>query len=631
MTFRLSIILLCLLYGVTCHAQFDKKFDRKDNQKGTKTKKDTSTVSLPKTSIFRYKTIEDRHKFIEYVDTSLAGFQIYDPTYYLADPHLNLGNMGSSNHRIRYRRNQSYGTNYGYYQYDLYKIDGHNFRFFENNRPLNDLYFSPLGGVQNFKVKSLFARPFSNGVHLTLDYQRLNQDGFYRNQMTKSTNLGLGISYKKKKYELLFNLFVNNNDEEFNGGISEDASELETNSNFDIRSNVPVNTDDAIGRQEEAEIQTNQYFDIIDQDSSRWCLKLHHKFSYRSGSFRFSDDNVSSTSDSISYLEFRVEDRGIRSSFAFRKLSNHFNAILNNKENLNWSVGLEHSYERLEFPVETDKINSVFLHSSLKSKLGKSLQSNTNAVLGLIEYSGDFNLRSRLTLDIKKWGKLSGEVSFYRYTPSIIHRKYSVSEISIWDQSLNKPIGSTLKGTLDIPLTRSSISIGQTVERNSIYTVANTFIPVQNDNNFTATHIDLTQHVSLYKFHYRGDLMYQLFSEDLYALPTLTTKQSLYFEGKIFKKRLHLQLGVDYRFMVFDRALRFSPTNGQFYPSASEGSVENLSLMDWFINFKISKLRVFVKMENALDLFQQQTQFLIQDYPGFDNKLRLGVRWILKD
>lgn len=626
---RVILFLLLLYHASLCQGQFNRGSSN-PSRNSDKVEKDTSKVALPDTTIYRYHRIADRHSFENYGDSSLDGFQIFEPNSKFGHEHLTLGNLGGSTTPISYSPVKRLGTNLGYNQYALYQINQSNFKFFENNRPLNDLFFSPLGGEKNFMTRALFARPFSNDVNLTLDYTRLNQEGFYRNQETKATHLGFGISYKKKRYQILANLFVNNNNEEFHGGINiTDPSELATNSTYTIRTNVPVKTSDASGRHEHTAYVINQYLDLLKKDSSEWELSLHHEIDYKIGSYRFSDKTTSSNEDSISYLEFRVEDRGIRAYSGFRRMENSFNLQLHKKKDLYISLGLRHAYDRLDQVVRKKKIHGLFLESDIKSNLGKVVQLQADAKVGIAGYVGDFDINGRIDFSFGKWFDLYGKVAFYRYSPSITDQEFWVSEIQIWENDFISPFGTSLSGGFRIPRTNTNFSFSQTIERNSIYRIADTFLPLQFDGTFSATKLAMEQEISLGGLHYRGHIMYQIFSDPLYVLPWLTTTQSLFFESRIFKKRLLFQVGADHRFMIADGRLRFSPTNGQFYPASQERQYYNR--IDAFVNLKISKLKVFVKLENAVDVFQQQTNFLIQDYPEFDFKVRLGLRWILKD
>jgi len=181
----------------------------------------------PDTSIYNYSYRSSLDILEVYDDTLLHRIDIYNPTQQAGNEHLSLGNLASASTPIRYKEQSRLGLNYGYNQYDLYNFSLDSIQIFKLNRPLNHLYFSPFAGQQNFLVKALFAREFSDDISLFVNYRRFNQTGLYDNQPIQTTNLSSTIFVDKEKYKGIFSLLVNTNNEVNNGGIRDTSYYVE--------------------------------------------------------------------------------------------------------------------------------------------------------------------------------------------------------------------------------------------------------------------------------------------------------------------------------------------------------------------------------------------------------------------
>ncbi len=587
-------------------------------------------VYTPDTSIYNYSYFDDLDHKEPYVDSLLDNFHRYDPTRKESFDYLHLGNKGSASTSILYQGNTRSGLDVGIDQYRPYDIKIENFRLFDLNRPLNDLAFTPSQGQDNFIVNARFARGFSDGISIHIDYQRINQTGFYDNQATKLTSLGSAIQYlsESKKYRFITSYFSNNADEEFNGGIlRDDLFGLEF---YEQLTSIPVvNTQNAESRRENRNFSIHQYLSLAKK--GEWDLEAQHRFSLLKDSYRFSDSDIDTdaATDSLIYGDFLIEQRGIRSYWKTDQVQNYIGMKLGRGDLIRVFAGLEHSYIRNNYESVGADENSLFLNTGLRTQLAKYIDLKSELRLGLLDYVGDFDIGGSLSFSTNIF-QIAGKFEAYRRTPSITSRYFEVNGLALWDNpALAKPFGTKLGATLSIPKSKTSVELNQSVETNLIYFINDQAEPLQTSSGISTTSFLVTQKLGLWKLKYDISLLYQIFSEDLFGLPPLSFKHKLYIEDRIFNNNMLIQLGVDHRFIQFNQGLSYSPVNARFYTTGDDFDPYNL--YDIFLNFKISEFRVFLVQENMLGLFGNSFNAMLPNYTDYGSRFRLGVRWFLKD
>lgn len=625
--------LIILLFLTGNYQVLTGQFDR-TQQDANDIYTDESSDSIPlqiqrasqDTSIFKYAYAEDLTDWNYYSDTLLSLFHQYDPARNGNVDYYTLGHTGGSVLPMAYTVRENLGYDNGLHQYDLYFKSIENFKYFDTNKPLNHLFFSPLDGQQNFLVKALFSREFSDGISFHLDYSRIKQNGFYSSQENKSTNLGTALRYlsRNNKYQLLANYFSNNFSERFNGGIV-DPSDLEEPL-FSERTNVPTQLLNAETRFQNREFRVQHYIKLLPKGA--WDLDLQINNIYLNRYYRFSDDI--SSDDEITYYEGIVnDDRGIRNILNEKVYQNTGIVKLSAQSYLQLNFGLDHQFISYDQEAGNEKLNNIFLLAGLNTRVKEYISLQSDAKLGTLDASGDFSIDTKAKLKYKNWLDIKGRLFLYRYTPSLVQRSLTINQSSIFAQSLDKPFGSKLEIGLRVPKSGSSLILRQTVEDNSIYFEKGSIAPKQLNGQLTTLQVELQQSLRWWLIGYDGSLLYQTFNEDIYHLPPLVTKQSLYLNSNIFDKKMNLQIGADFRYIHFDNAVDFFPVNGQLY--ASENEMDDLLALDFFVNFKIQDFRFFVKAENALDIFSESKNYTVFNYPDYDWKIRLGVSWLLSN
>lgn len=618
--------IICVFFSFVCLEQINAQFpggSRRNPAQNQRAAVDTSTSLTPDTTIYDHFSMYDVNHKIPFSDTSLNEFQIYDPVRHGQMFGANLGNLGSSARALLYDVPYQRGVNFGYDNYDYYRIKRKDFRWFDVNRPLSDFIFSPGSSQQNFLIKAKFSRSFADSVSFNLDYQRINQEGFYTNQEAKSTYLATGVRIQRDNTDTYILGLLNANNEEHNGGIS-DRTQL--NGNFgSFRQSIPVYLNDANTRNHNLELSVNNYYHFKDSTSQKINYSLRHEFAIENGAFKFYD---ATSEDILQYTPFGIDERGLRNRIGYFHLENGF-YLHSDKKVLKFQAGIVHDFFNINQEPRKFKKNNVFLKGNGSLALLSGAQLNFKGHFGLASNAGDLWLEGDINLKLKNLGELKGGLKLYRYEPTLIQQQLFINTQEFWNnefaklngtgffvQYQNEKLGLFAKASID-------------AMDNAIFFDESKF-PQQQDGAFTSARFLIKQKIRLGPLHFDNSGAVQSFNENIYNLPRWMTEHNLYIEGKIFKKRMLARFGLDLRLMESYNPAHFAPELGVFYRQ-DQLNEDLFKILDGYISFKIDQFRLFARLENINHLLLNDINYLTPNYPQFDFKFRLGAGWLIKD
>ena len=578
------------------------------------------------TTIYEYFLLENIYQKINTRDTSAdITFLHRDPIYKNGQEYFNLGNSGSAAAPLLYTPHINTGFHPGYNQYDVYAIKSHNFKFYEQNRPMADLYFSQLANQENITVGAQFSRNFKNGLSLSLNYGRISQQGFYTSQSNRSTNFGFGLRYKSKDSRYNgFLLFFQNANNEFNNGGIQDTADLSTN--FPI--SIPVNLGSAFTRQQEKEISFVQYYKLNKDQKSPWNVYLRNDLTYNPSYYKFSDVSVDDSTDLVFYKELAIDSRGIRRYLDINHFKNAFYINGERTAGIQGRAGLSLDYYRLDNNgINSSRTDATLLFDgSIPILKGLSLQ--TNAKLGLLRNVGNFDIKGKLDIRISKIASFNGGVRLFSSEQSLNSQVLVLNDSLMFSNAFSKSVGSILFANIDIPSIRFQAGLVQSVVNNPVYwdTLA---LPTQKIGVLSTTYFRLQQNVKVGKFHLDNQAHLQLFSDKLYPLPTFYSTHQVYYQGTLFKKVMDINIGLDFRLVSEFKGAAYQPVYGSFYQT--ETSLPFFPATNFYLIAKVSSFRALFIMENFGRYLTKDYNLDAVNYPQAEPKLRFVFNWVLKD
>ncbi len=629
---KIHLYIIAILTVISIHDLSAQVRNSMDYARMSQARNDSIAKSnLPDTIILRYFKLSDITTFYDFQDSTLDNFfHQYDPAKRRWIDYQNLGNAGSASRAQTYESNPYIGFDEGLNQYDLYNFKLDDFRFYENNTPLTNVFFTPVSGQQNFVIRSDFARSFNDGTSISLNYRRIRQQGFYTNQLTKTTNFGVSLRYQSenKRYTGFLSMLSNVNEEGQNGGITQFARDsLLMQPGFGDRSLVPILTDDAQTRHQQKQYSLINYYQLNKPEKSNIQYLLRYDLKYDARYYKFTDPNTSNAQDSIAYGLFNKEDRGIRFYNKINKISNAFYAYASNGERLNIRAGIVYDRYSIDQLGIDSNFDNLFLDFKGDVPITKSLAIKSIGQLGIGEGAGDFHLRGSLNLDIGSWIDINGGAAFYRYTPDLMSRSLILNSRPIWQENnFTKPVGSDLFGEFEIPKLKIKGAIKQSLVTNAIYYDATSTV-VQSDDIFSSTSITLMNEIRFRKIGMENYALLQIFNDNIYNLPTVHSKHNIHITGYLFDKALFARMGTEVRLTPSHTGASFSPVTGNFFQSSE--TIDFYPMTDVYFTGKVKTFRFFIRFENINNIFSNKVAYQIVNYPQFDFKFRFGVSWLL--
>lgn len=540
--------------------------------------------------------------------------------------YINTGNYGSASMSLRWDIAGNTGFNSGYRQYLPYQINKESFRFYIQNRPVSNLYFSQLGSQDNITVGADFSRNFTNGFSVSLNYKRISQQGFYNHQATKSTAFGMGLRYESpsKKYNAILLFIQNAHEERFNGGILSDSLLSER-----FRKAIPTLLNEASGRQQKQSLSFVQYYQLNDVSSSNWNLYLSNELSYQPEYYKFVDQGLDSQSLAYYSLPEHIAiPAGLRRYTDIKTYTEVFNIHGLNANGIQGKVGLKYDY------IVVDDLPTSFKRSDLtiigegRIPFLKVLHINVKGKLGLLKNIGTFDLSGDIGLNIGKIGTLNGGLRLFRLEPAYNETILNVNGISVLDTSYTNAFGTKMHSALHIPKLRLSISLSQSIINNPMYWDINGK-PAQYQNIITLSQFDL-HHKLVYKhFGLENDVYFQLQSSNIFPLPKLYTAHKLYYKGKWFNQVMEMNIGLDGRLLPSYNGPSYQPLYDSY--SQSNSTLPFAPEVNFFVHAKVSTFRALFSLENFSRYWVKTNLYNISGYPVFDPTFRFGLQWLLKD
>lgn len=585
----------------------------------------------PDTLIFDSFTLRDITRSTPYTDTTLTHMLYYgDATRDPHQPTATIGNVGSASHTLLYRPLTTTSFEVGYHEYEIYNTTIDQFRFHKTNRAITDVYFGSTGNQQNISVLADFTRNFEDGIQLSINYQRLANEGFYNMQRVRHTNFGAGVWYQSEsdKYNMFVSFISNVNTEEQNGGVS-DKSVFGTEF-AEFRGAIPTFLSEASTRHQQRGIRWSNFYKLASPDSAQWNLQLQYDLEYNWNYWNYDDKTTSTTQDTILYGPYLVDKRGARTYINDNCFQQGLYIYGLGPRDISGRVGLQYDWHRVSLADRDSTIHDLSLRFAANLPFINALRMETRGSLGLANNAGSFHVEGKVNLDIASWASLRGEASVFRRSVELTERTFWVNETRIYLNDFTKPFGSTLSGTIMIPAIHSQVGISQIIENNPIYWNDNA-LPTQLDGVQSITQMHAAVRLEWKGLHTDHYIYYQLLSKDIIDLPKYHSIHQLYWDGDLFKKKMNLRTGVQIRLTPGYVPQRFLPVTGEFYQGVTP--TEIYPDLDYFLSFRVQSFRMFLQLENISNFWlgDDQLNYQVEDYPQFDWKIRYGIRWLLFD
>ena len=551
-------------------------------------------------------------------------------------PHLkqtiagrDLGNNGSAARNSLFEVDRSSGFRLNYNALSSWRWQFYNLPYFKSNSAYTHLlasqgnsFANSTGSSQdNSHFQGTFSKGFAHQVHTTVFYRKISEDGLLLRDESNHTQLAVRIDQSAENnrwtYSVAYIRNVFNRHE--NGGVV-DLTNYE-NDQFTIRRTIPVHLNDANSRDEENLGVFALKYSLISSEGYNG-LFIENITSYNRRTFKYADDQVEDI-DSI-YQKWVNHSTGMRHAWQLSKLNNDISVGWSSRLFPDIRTGLK--YTNSSFDNEASSFSQDFatLHGGLYTNVRDIVDLRAQSHIELLQDVGDFDLTGSLGLTWKKVGRLEGKIQLGLQTASLDQRHLAFNREEIQSFSLNPTQYLYIGGSLQIPKLKIQIKAGQHVLNDLVY--LSEALDFQNASEVVAvTQLQLTSDLKLRGFHFKNILLWQSVDDAILTFPDWSSRHFIYFDGKVFKKKMSLRSGAEIRLHHQETSVQYVPMLNRFAPTSLE---EGWSYaVDPFVEARIQRFIIFLKAENIESTWLQKPFLNARGYASNDWIFRFGVNW----
>ncbi len=585
---------------------------------------------------------------------------IDDPNYYFIDTSFNslhwyhqgnargqdnfdysvLGSMGNPINRLTLPGHRDIWDYYSLGAYDSYFQKKQNLPFYYSRSPITEAnYWMGYDRGQSFNI--YHTQNINKEWNVLLNYNRLNDLGFYAHNRNIKSRFLANTSYKNEKvgYEAKAYYIAEKMLTEENGGLENDSTLSEAGAR--VLLNVNLLNDSRILRRKEFYIDQNYALnklfrmskpdslildtvDLKDQEP-KGKIAIGHSFKYTLMSNAYSG----SASDGF-YDNYFTEATGdYVDSSGYKSYANTFYILtqLGRSTRFDLKAGVRNLIT--EYGGEGYRFTSG--NWGFTGELGGKVAERVNVSAGFdyiltgnLKESFDFDARGNLKLF--DWLRAFGGYQLSSKYPEFFESVY-YSNNYIWENNFKKELVNKVNYGIGWGK-RNRLELTNYIVNDYVYFNANVQ-PTQSDEAINVFRAKLIQNFTIWNFvHQDNQIYYQTVGGNAAAmpLPKLVSRNSLYFEFHLFKKVLKCLVGAEMKYFSAYNSPSYDPATGRFH-NANEREIGNYPLIDAFANFELRSARIFVKYEHINEGLNGYQYFAAPNYAFPDRVLRIGITW----
>lgn len=608
----------------------------------------TSTRAIKNEATIDLYKIINLEKDTVFVDTTLSVSKLYRFNYLQRD-NFNLiafANTGQTYNTLTFNSSESYslplfGARARHFNY----IEQNQINYFEVPTPWTRLTYKTVFS-QGQLLDAFFTINLSKQFNFSIAYKGLRSIGNYRQALTSTGNMRFTSNYtsKNKRYKAFGHMVWQDLLNEENGGIQDEDIVNFTSGNEDFidRAQFDPNFENA-----ESILVGKRFF-------------LDHSYDF----IKAKDSTAENTLSIKQIISF--EDKYFeydQSSPANDFFGDAFTGVINDKSTLeNFQTELKALYTnniigQLEFGVNYTDVNygynSVVILNNQSipnrikanflgvnagySKTYKGFTITGTAGLNLSEdFKGNF-IKGDISFKLNEDFSFKGQISITSRRPNYNYLLYQSDYVNYnWynfddfenvnTQQLAFHIKSDTYADLSIDV--SNIDNYTYFNLEGINDTNRIIKPRQYQNTLQYLRFKVKKDIRIGKFGLDNTIMYQnvVSEEQVLNVPSIITRNTLYFTDQFFKKAMTFQTGIVFNYFTKYNMNGYDPLLAEFY-TQNETELGGFPRLDFFVNAKIRQTRIFLIAEHFNSSFTGYDYFSAPNNPYRDFTIRFGLVW----
>lgn len=647
---RMPCIIVLLFFSSFLFSQnkskeldFNTKYQGVTDSTKSKLPKKIATIDL-----YRIITLE---KDTTYIDTSLTIQKEYSHNYLRRDTFglLPFANDGQTYNTLNYSFNSiSPLPEFGFKAKHFNFLEANQIRYASVATPVSELYFKSTQ-QKGQSVDSYITINTAPNLNFSLAYRGLRSVGKYINQLASTGNFRFTVSYNTLNKKYFLNAHFTQQDilNEENGGITTPEDFESANPDYKNRQRLEVYFTDAKSFLKGKRIFIDHSY-LFNRKQGANNLYLNNQFNYENKFFEYNQLTVSSNANGVIEDRFGESFRSIEinDQTRYNKMYNKVGLAYENSTigKFNFFVDdFRSNYYYNQILVFDNRIVPSALTMNINSA-GGQYEYRKNKWNGIFLYSRSITDQSLSNLDAKMQFDLNDENQFifqYQNTNKLPNNNYNLYQSSYvdynWSNNFKNEKINSLSASAATPWLYASAQfsvlndhlyfddVSSTTQKNVQTQIV---APAQYAGTINYLSLKMSKEFKFGKFAFDNSVLYQKVDQDQAVLnvPELVTRNTIYFTDYFFKKALYLQTGVVLNYFTNYFANDYNPVIAEFFVQRDK-QIGNYPMLDFFVNAKIQRTRIYFKVEHFNSSFTGNTFYSAPNNPYRDMTIRFGLTW----
>lgn len=622
--------------NVNSTSKFDNSSIEDNKILSNKDKSLLKNKQKPPINLYKIYTLQQDSTF---VDTSLTIQSEYKYNLLRKDNFglLSFSNEGQTYNTLDFGLQKKSGMpSFGYAAKHFNYLEANEINYYSVPTPLTDLYYKTVM-EQGQTLDAFLTVNTKPNLNFSIAYKGLRSLGKYVNYLSSSGNFRVTTSYftKDKRYYLNAHFTGQDLSNQENGGII-DVSQFESGDpNYKERDGLEVYFKDATSL-----LKGNRFF--IDHSfklskTNPNSLVFTHQFNQEYKFFEYTQPTVSTRfgtafSNTISN-KTRYNHLYNKLGVAYKTKSYGDVAffIEDNNYNYYYNSVVYDSSGNITVPNSiSDRINTLggnytYFAKNITAKLLVS-QAISNQSISTIEANASYKFSDALQFEFNYLKQNSlPNLNYTLYQSDYTHYNwYNNFKSEKVNQFTVTALSKWINLTAQYKVLNDYLYFDNTTNDITSLLVS----PVQYDKTINYLSVKASKEIKFWKLALDNTILYQNVDQSsaIVNIPQLTTRNTLYYTGHVFKKAMLLQTGVTFNYFTKYYANDYNPLIGEFYVQ-NETKIGNFPMLDFFVNARIRQTRLFLKAEHFNSAMTGFNFYSAPNYPYRDFMIRFGLVW----
>ena len=569
------------------------------------------------------------------LDTTIFHTSDYSPFYGSRNLYQTLGINGQAHKSMVFDYEHDLGFTMTKLPFDLYFKRQCDLKRYEVDSSYTHLSYT-FGVSVEHAISALHAQKLKS-CEFAFDITGLSNKGYFLHQKVNMLDMDLQFHYHTKDslYGFSASYILNHAKFSENGGLSDfhsftDRSLRDSNytnvlSSFSVmfsNASTLINTHDALFQ---------QYVNIRDK-KNRYYGTFTHSFQFKRMNSNFTDYDLNNdfyhdhyyistdtTRDSITYysivntLQWSNYEPGSRQS--------------DNNYYFRFAGGIQHEFVHARMPRYVANSFSLFARASIRLFRVWDIYGNISySFLKYIKNDAHAGGTATFALNRQHRHYIGFEANFYRNSPDFIMSHY-VGNNNTWTSDWKKQ--NILK--LNAFYTIYGYKVGFNYFMLNHYVFLNSNCePESYDKVINLVQLNLFAPLRVRQFYMDLNVSLQHSTKSYISVPLFAGKLYMAYQFRIFRNRLHVQIGGDLMYNTLYYGDAYNPLMHQFYHQGNE-QVGNYLYFDLNLTMRVERIAFFVRGGNLLAGVFNFKYLTTPFYPMQGRNVELGITWRFYD